>query len=91
MGRPKRIGLPHLDPDGILSIGHARIRLETCARHVNSAARSSSEAAAGKFLISESALAASGLALPAAERRTLVLKGRTEPMTVFVERPDRLS
>jgi adenylate cyclase len=54
---------------------------------VNSAARLSSEAGPGELLISESAVAASGLDFGGAEHRRLVLKGRAEPMGVVVERP----
>jgi adenylate cyclase len=58
---------------------------------VNSTARLSSAAAAGELLISTTAAEAAGLDLGGAERRTLTLKGRAQPITVYVERPRRAS
>ena len=50
----------------------------------NTAARLSSSAAPGQVLISEAACSAAGLNTEQMEKRVLELKGKTEPVTVFV-------
>lgn len=50
----------------------------------NTAARLSSSAAPGEILVSEPARAAAGLAADDFEKRTLELKGKSEPVEVFV-------
>ena len=54
---------------------------------VNTAARLASSAAAGELLVSEIAAAASGLDTANLERRELELKGKSQPVGVFVVRP----
>jgi adenylate cyclase len=51
---------------------------------VNVTARLASEAAAGEILLTASTASASGVALGSAERRSLQLKGKSEPTEVFV-------
>jgi adenylate cyclase len=51
---------------------------------VNVTARLASEAAAGEILLTAQAASASGVALDSAERRSLQLKGKSEPTEVFV-------
>jgi class 3 adenylate cyclase len=53
---------------------------------VNIAARLSSLAGPGEMLVSEDAALAAGLPTGHLERRLLALKGRTEPVTVYVQR-----
>lgn len=50
----------------------------------NTAARLSSQAQVGEILISEAACLAAGLETSSLERRSLELKGKSEPVTVFV-------
>ncbi len=50
----------------------------------NTAARLSSNAGPGEILISEAAYQAAGLPLDYLERRTLTLKGKSEPIIVYV-------
>ena len=51
---------------------------------VNTAARVASAARAGEALITEAACAAAGLDLGSLEQRSLLLKGKSEPVTVRV-------
>ena len=53
---------------------------------VNVAARLASSAGPGETLISEAAAAAAGLSPPAREVRQLDLRGRAEPVVVWVDR-----
>ncbi len=53
---------------------------------VNVAARLASNAAAGEIVLSESTVAAAGLDAVGLEKRTLELKGKSEPMDVWVMR-----
>ena len=50
---------------------------------VNTTARLASEAAAGELLVSEEAAAAAGIDVPAQARRTITVRGRSGPVTVF--------
>lgn len=50
----------------------------------NTAARLSSSAGQGEILISQTAYASAGLALGNLDKRTLTLKGKSEPVTVHV-------
>lgn len=52
--------------------------------NVNVAARLSSKAGSGEVLISETAYRAAGIELGALEKRVVELKGKSEPVTVFV-------
>ena len=71
------------------TVGRAGGLLELTAigENVNVAARLASVAAAGELVCTEAAYAASGLAHPA-ERREMVLKGVSEPVSVRVLRTD---
>jgi class 3 adenylate cyclase len=51
---------------------------------VNVASRLASQAEAGELILSESAVASSGIDADNLERRTLELKGKNEPMDVWV-------
>jgi len=51
---------------------------------VNTTARLASEAGAGEILITEATARQAGLEIPDAARRTLSVKGRTEPLSVCV-------
>ncbi len=53
---------------------------------VNVAARLASQAAAGEVVLSESTVRKAGLDTTNLERRTLALKGKSEPMDVWVVR-----
>lgn len=55
---------------------------------VNVAARLAGAAAAGEALISEATRAASGMDIPGCERRSLALKGKSEPTEVHCMRAD---
>jgi adenylate cyclase len=69
------------------SIGEGNDReLTAMGDMVNVTARLSSVAAAGELLVTAAGAAAAGLA-PELERRTLELKGRTEPVEVVVVSP----
>jgi class 3 adenylate cyclase len=50
----------------------------------NTAARMSSSAQAGEILVSESAVAAAGMDVEQMEKRVLELKGKAEPVPVYV-------
>ena len=50
---------------------------------VNTTARLASEAAAGELLVSEEAAAAAGIGVPAQTRRTITVRGRSGPVTVY--------
>jgi adenylate cyclase len=54
---------------------------------VNTTARLASAAAAGEVLISAAAAEAAGTPIAGLERRTLDIRGRTEPIEVIVLRP----
>ncbi|MGP1673782.1 MAG: adenylate/guanylate cyclase domain-containing protein [Candidatus Limnocylindrales bacterium] len=54
---------------------------------VNTAARLASSARAGEILVSAASVEAAGFATLGAERRRLDLRGRSEPVDVFVLRP----
>ena len=58
---------------------------------VNTAARLASSAAAGEVLVSDAAATAAALPLAGRERRTLELKGKAAPTTVFVVDVDATS
>jgi len=53
---------------------------------VNVAARLASNAAAGEIVLSDSTVAGAGLDAAGLEKRTLALKGKSEPMDVWVLR-----
>lgn len=57
---------------------------------VNVTARLASQAGPGELLVSESAIAAAGIAADDAERRRLELKGRSEPISVRVLHAERI-
>jgi adenylate cyclase len=50
---------------------------------VNTAARLASEAGAGELLVSEEAAEASGVEVQTQARRTITVRGRSDPVTVF--------
>ena len=52
--------------------------------NVNVAARLASKAGGGEVLISEAAYEAAGIDLGSLEKRALELKGKTEPVNVYV-------
>lgn len=62
------------------------VQLAALGDAVNAAARLASNAAAGEILVSDDACAASGLDRESLEHRNLQLKGRNEPMGVYVLR-----
>jgi adenylate cyclase len=54
----------------------------------NTAARLASQAGPGEILVSEDACHAAGMAMDGGETRTLQLKGRIQPVTVRVLKPE---
>ena len=65
---------------------HELVELTALGDEVNVAARLASQAAAGEVVLSESTVRSAGLDTAGLERRTLALKGKSEPMDVWVMR-----
>lgn len=75
----------------IMGAGGAFSDLTALGDTVNLAARLASSAAAGEALISEDAYEAAGIDVPAAERRVVEVKGKSEPVGVRALGPEPLS
>jgi adenylate cyclase len=69
---------------GTVGTGDDLIELTALGDEVNVAARLASQAAAGEIVLSQSTVNQAGLDTAGLERRTLELKGKTEPMDVWV-------
>lgn len=71
---------------GTVGRGDDMIDITALGDEVNVAARLASNAAAGEILLSESSITAAGLDGIGLEKRTLALKGKSEPMEVWAMR-----
>ena len=71
---------------GTVSSADGLVELTALGDAVNVAARLASQAAAGEVVISESTALKAGIDTNELEKRTLDLKGKSEPMNVFVQR-----
>ncbi len=71
---------------GTVATAEAGADITVLGDTVNAAARIASQAGAGELLISEAARAAAGLKNDGLEARRLALKGRTEPIDVWVKK-----
>jgi adenylate cyclase len=65
---------------------HELVELTALGDEVNVASRLASQAAAGEVVLSESTVRSAGLDTAGLEKRTLALKGKSEPMDVWVMR-----
>jgi class 3 adenylate cyclase len=73
-------------PTKIRPIGNELVEITACEDEVNVAARLASQAAAGEVVLSESTVRKAGLDTAGLEKRRLALKGKSEPMDVWVLR-----
>lgn len=64
--------------------GEELVEITALGDEVNVAARLASQAAAGEVVLSESTVQKAGIEPSALEKRTLALKGKSEPMNVWV-------
>lgn len=71
---------------GTVGTGHELVEITALGDEVNVAARLASQAAAGEVVLSENTVRKAGLEKTDMEKRTLVLKGKSEPMDVWVMR-----
>ena len=71
---------------GTVGTSHDLVEITALGDAVNVAARLASQAAAGEVLLSESTVRKAGLDTAGLELRTLALKGKIEPMDVWVIR-----
>lgn len=71
---------------GTVGTGNELIEITALGDEVNVAARLASQAAAGEVVLSESTVRKAGLDTAGLERRTLALKGKSEPVDVWVMR-----
>ena len=69
---------------GTVGTGDELVELTALGDPVNVAARLASQAATGEALLGESTVRKAGLDTAGLERRTLALKGKSEPMVVWV-------
>ena len=69
---------------GTVGTGDDLIEMTALGDEVNVAARLASQAAAGEIVLSQSTVSQAGLDTTGLERRTLELKGKTEPIDVWV-------
>lgn len=69
---------------GTVGTGHELVEMTALGDEVNVAARLASQAAAGEVVLSESTVRKADLEKTDMEKRTLVLKGKGEPMDVWV-------
>jgi adenylate cyclase len=77
----------HAGPAFVGNVGEAVVDFTALGDTVNAAARLQAEAAAGEVIVSDAAHDAAWDILPAAERRSVTLRGRNEPLDVLVVRP----
>jgi adenylate cyclase len=73
---------------GAMSTAEGLMDISAKGDEVNTAARLASKAAAGEIIVSENTLKAAGIDGNGLERRSLELKGISEPVTVRVIRDD---
>lgn len=69
---------------GTVGTGHELVEMTALGDEVNVAARLASQAAAGEVVLSESTVRKADLEKTDMEKRTLVLKGKSDPMDVWV-------
>lgn len=69
---------------GTVGTGHELVEMTALGDEVNVAARLASQAAAGEVVLSESTVRRANLDAAGLEKRTLSLKGKREPMDVWV-------
>jgi adenylate cyclase len=74
---------------GVVGRGDDMVDITALGDEVNVAARLASEAAAGEVVMSESTAQRAGLDMTKLEGRTVELKGKSEPMRVWVMRLER--
>lgn len=73
---------------GVVGEGEELVEITALGDAVNVAARLGSQAAAGEIMLSESTFQMAGLEKATLEKRTLSLKGKSQPMNVWVLRAE---
>lgn len=69
---------------GVVGTSHELLEMTALGDEVNIAARLASQAAAGQIVLSESTVRKAGLDTAGLEKRTLELKGKSQPVDVWV-------